>query len=214
MVGIGRTVTPGDVMSSRNTLMPARVGVTRPDLLAIDDEVVAAVLGACAQGREVGSGVRFGEQLGEDDVAACHAREELVTLRSRAEAHDERADVVEVHVLRASGLLVSPHLLAQHRLHPDARVPTAVLLGPGHREPPTIGELAADLSGEGHGTVVVDEHAAPPVGELLGEERAQLGAELLLFRGELEVHGWPGRQRSDRTIPPSTVKQAPVIQEP
>ena len=38
----------------------------RPDLLAVDDEDVAAPLGARARGGEVGAGVRLGEALAPD----------------------------------------------------------------------------------------------------------------------------------------------------
>ena len=77
---------------------------------------------------------------------AIGGRKRSLLLR-RAEAHDERPDVVEVHVLRATRLLVGPHLLAQTVcIHTLAPLP-AVLGRPRHREPAAVGELAADLAG-------------------------------------------------------------------
>src|SRR5207247_5191936 len=106
--------------------------------------------------------------------------QEAALLRLAAEAHDARPDVVEVHVLRAARLVVRPHLLAQDRLLPDARLLTAPLARPAHGEPAAGRELAAEGARERERARVVDEHAAPPVGKLLGQEGAQLGPEALL----------------------------------
>src|SRR2546422_848619 len=109
---------------------------------------------------------------------------------------------------RAARLVVRPHLLAQDRLLPDARLLTPPLARPAHGEPAARRELAAEGARERDRTRVVDEHAAPPVGQLLGQERAQLGPEALLLVGEGEVH----RYGTVGTMPPSTVNVLPVIQ--
>src|SRR5438552_1836489 len=59
---------------------------------------------------------------------------------------------------------------------------------PGHGEPAAGRELRAEGPRERERARVVDEHAAPPGRQLLGEEGAQLGAEALLLVGEREVH--------------------------
>ena len=53
---------------------------------------------------------------------------------------------------------------------------------------PRAARCVAELAGEGHGALVVDEHGLPPRGQLVVEERAQLGAERLFLGGEVEVH--------------------------
>ena len=47
------------------------VGIARPDLLAVDDVIVAVALGAGLQGGEVRSGVRLGVALAPADLAAA-----------------------------------------------------------------------------------------------------------------------------------------------
>ena len=66
-----------------------------------------------------------------------------------------------------------------------------MLRGPAQREPAARRELLAELARERHGAGVVDEHRLPPLGQLLVEERAQLGAEAIFGVGEGEVHGRP-----------------------
>ena len=165
-----------------------RVGVAVPGLLAVDHEVVAALLGARRDRRQVGAGARLGEALRPHHGARRHGGEKAPLLRLAPEAHDAGADVVEVHVLRPARLLVRPHLLAENRLLPRARVLPAVRARPGHGEPAAGRELRAEGPRERERARVVDEHAAPPGRQLLGEEGAQLGAEALLLVGEREVH--------------------------
>src|SRR5439155_1596998 len=94
----------------------------------------------------------------------------------------------------------------QDRLLPDARLLAAPGARPAHGEPATGRELPAEGARERDRARVVDEHAAPPVGKLLGQERAQLGPEALLVLGEREVHatarrggGPPWRRRRARS---------------
>jgi hypothetical protein len=51
-----------------------------PDLLAVDDPLVAVALGAGAQRREVAAGTGFAEQLAPQMVAAQHRAEETLLL--------------------------------------------------------------------------------------------------------------------------------------
>ena len=97
---IGRVVTPFVAMSNRTKLMPlclARrrigahetenpiglVGVARPDFLAVDDEMIASVLGARCERGEIGSGVRLGITLAPADFAAHDRRQKFLLLRFR-----------------------------------------------------------------------------------------------------------------------------------
>ena len=62
-----------------------------PDLLAVDDPLLAVLLGARAQPGEVRARARFGEQLAPDLVAAQHRGQESFLLLGRAPRDDRRA---------------------------------------------------------------------------------------------------------------------------
>src|SRR6185312_7191342 len=70
------------------------VGIMRarsPDLLAVDDPVVALLLGAAAQARNVGAGRRFGEQLAPDLLAGSELRQIAALGVLAAPGHHGRA---------------------------------------------------------------------------------------------------------------------------
>ena len=170
-------------------MVGGRVGVAVPDLLPVHHVVVAVAHRAGLERREVGARLGLGEALAPQHVARGHAREVAGLLLGRAEAHDQRADVVEVHVLRTARLAGGPHLLPHDGLLPHRPVGAAVLRGPAQREPAPLRQLVAELAREGHRPLIVDEDRLPPRGQLVVEERAQLGAERLFLGGEVEVHG-------------------------
>ena len=165
MLGIGRTVIPGVRMSTRNIEMPTcfftsvfgareqqavvggRVGVAVPDLLAVHDVVVAVAHRARLEGREVGTGLGLGEPLAPQHVAGGHARQVARLLLRGAEAHDQRTDVVEVHVLRTTRFPRRPHLFAHDGLLPHRSVGAAVFGRPAQREPAARRELCGRTRG-------------------------------------------------------------------
>ena len=74
------------------------VGMVRPggpDLLAVDDEVVAVAHRRGAQAREVGAGIGFGIALAPDRLAGQHGRQMARLLRLGAEADQDRPDVID-----------------------------------------------------------------------------------------------------------------------
>ena len=94
MLMSGRTVTPGVFMSSMNMVMPLCFGRIRvgaggepapvgevaaggPDLLAVDDVVVAIADGAGLEGGEVGAGARLAIERAPPVVGAGDAGDEL-----------------------------------------------------------------------------------------------------------------------------------------
>ena len=107
---IGRTSMPGVFMSISRKEMPswrlarlrvgahqaeAPVGVVRgggPDLLAVDDVVVALPLRRGPQAGEVGAGAGLGEALAPPVVEVGGARQEALLLRLGAELHQHRAE--------------------------------------------------------------------------------------------------------------------------
>src|SRR5690606_35995653 len=81
------------------------LAVGGPGLLAVDEEVIALVLGGGAERGEVGAGVGLGVALTPRDRANDDAREEALLLLVGAEADDERTDHVEAEgrELRGAG---------------------------------------------------------------------------------------------------------------
>ena len=155
---MGRTVMPGASIGTSSIVMPswrvpgptraarmhqsAMSGVRGPDLLARDAPAVAVGLGTCAQRREVRPRLGLGEPLAPDDPAGRDgAAGDWSFCCLGAVRHDRRADPVEAHVLRAAGLVVRPHLLADHRLVPHRSAASAVALRARRRsaDPPRRG---------------------------------------------------------------------------
>ena len=149
---IGRTLTPGEVMSMSSIEMPAcfltsgsvrtRVKIQSPywpergpGLLAVDDVLVAVAYRGGAQRRQVGAGVGLGEALRPPDVEVGGRRQEPLLHLLRAELRDDRADHRGVERQRRR------HARALHLLVPDVPaqrrpVLAAPLDGPvRHREP-------------------------------------------------------------------------------
>ena len=86
MVRIGRTVMPGAFIgqmtqesagrglrgrigADQQLLPVGNVGEARPDLVAVDDELVAVDFAACFQARKIGPGAGLGKALAPDDIA-------------------------------------------------------------------------------------------------------------------------------------------------
>src|SRR5689334_16708880 len=112
-----------------------------PDLLAVDDPVVALLLGAGAQARDIGAAGGFGEQLTPDLLARRQRRQVLPLLLLAGERHHGRtahalADDEHAGELAERALL----LLPDHAL--DRRRATAtIFLRPVQAGPAGIGLL-------------------------------------------------------------------------
>ena len=107
------------------------VGVLRlggPDLLAVDDPLVAVELGPGLEAGQVGAGVGLAEALAPGDLALEDARDELLLLLLGAPLQDGRADegvTEEVAPQRGAG---PGELLVQHDLLEQGE-PLAAVLG-------------------------------------------------------------------------------------
>src|SRR5262249_53395979 len=114
----------------------------RPDLLAVDDVMIAGVLGARLQTREIGPRVRLRVQLAPDLFGRQHLLEVALLLRLGA-VHDDRgpdepdAEAVDRGRRADAGILVLQDGLLHRR-----RAPAAVLLGPQHADVTRLVELA------------------------------------------------------------------------
>ncbi len=95
---------------------------------------------------------------------------------------------IDAHVLRATGLVVGPHLLANRRLHPRRRAPAAPLLRPGHAQEAALGQRPAEGLGDLEIGGIVGEGAQESLGHVLGDERAQVGAHGGDVVAQIEVH--------------------------
>jgi hypothetical protein len=182
-------------VSLRVTIMPvAVVRARRPDLLTVDQPVVAVPGGGHAQPRQVGAGGRLAEELAPDLLAARHLLEEALLLLVGAVGHQGRAehaeaDAVDVGRHAELALLLTPDDPLDRR----AAAP-AVLLGPRDAGPARIVLLGLPrLRVPDHPGIVALRHAARRLarGDRLGvglEPGARLGAECGLFGCVVEIH--------------------------
>src|SRR5581483_3357039 len=130
-----------------------------PDLLAVDDVVVAVLDGPRLHGGEVGAGAGFGEALAPDVVALDDAREVLLLLLLGAVEDDGRAGPAGADAEVAPAWRAGErHLLREDELLHDGHAGAAVLLRPGRGDPAAVGELLHPLAValEVFGTVHVD----------------------------------------------------------
>ncbi len=155
-----------------------------PDLLAVDDEVVAVTDGPGLEGRKVGAGAGLAIALAPDHVAAEYLGQVLLLLLFGAVNDEGRAceagrDAAGAWRARFCELAVEDELL--HHAHACA----AVLLRPGGGNPAPLGELFHELAIAGEWVL------AGGLRRLLLDEGVHFGAECRLFRRVSELHGSP-----------------------
>jgi hypothetical protein len=106
-----------------------------PDLLAVHDEVVAAVLRPRAQAREIRAGAGLGIALAPDVVGSEDPREEVAPLRLRPPVDDGRPGELDARVAREHGPAGGEVLLLEDRLLQHRRAAAAVLARPRDADP-------------------------------------------------------------------------------
>ena len=166
------------------------VGVGRPHLLAVDDEVGAFEPSARAHGREVGACAGLREALAPDLVCREERLEVAGLLGLGAERDDRRPGHPEpdhAEVLRRLG---ARRLLEIDRLVAVRLAATAVLLRPGEPDVARVVERAAPVADR---VVRVPRRAAAMATQLRRhvrlEPRVELAAELRLVGGVAKIHG-------------------------
>ena len=185
---------PRIVGASEHVTPVGLVGVGGPDLLAVDAELIALVDRLALEAREVGTDVGFGVADTPEFLAVQDLRQVAFLLCFGAEPLDRRADEVDAD-LAVLGRRVHPGLLllVDQLLH-QARVATAVLLGPVDRCPTALVEFPLPLAEELFALVLVVRQVAialdPAVGEVLLVPLPDLAAERLLLVSVVEVHAW------------------------
>ena len=200
-VGAGRQHAPG-----------RHLRVRRPHLLAGDAPAVPIGYRAGAQRHQVGSGLRLGKALAPDHVPGGDGRQVLGLLFGRPVTHQRRTDPVDAHVLRTAGLVLGPHLLAQHRLLPDRTTAAAMLFRPGQRQQALGGQQFAERLGGGEVLRVVGARAEEVGGNVVGYQLAQVVSQLSGVVAEVVIHrrhpfGSPSRRsammlRCTSDVPP------------
>jgi hypothetical protein len=170
------------------------VGAGGPDLLAVENVVVAVADGLRLDSREVGAGGGLGVEGAPGVLEVGDLGDELVLLLLGAVEHEGGADPGDAHVEADGGGGVGHLLVVDDLLH-DAGFHAAVVLRPGGREPAALGKLlvkrlrklALDFDAEFRFAIEV----VVPAGLELGlQELFDLGAEGFFFGGETKVHGW------------------------
>ena len=166
------------------------VGAGGPDLLAVDDELVAVDLGAGLEGGEVGAGVGLGEALAPDVLRGGDAGKVALLLLLGAVDDERGAELVGLSV-EHGGAPVG-ELFLENGLLDEGLAEAAVLLGPRDADPAAGAELLAELQGVGPVLCGKAALAAPAVAELFGRlgvnELADLGPERIFLWGETELH--------------------------
>ena len=123
------------------------LGLGRPDLLAVDDPLVAVEHGGGLEPGEVGAGVGLGEALAPADLALEDLRQELLLLLLGPPLQDRRADervAEEVGPHRRAG---PGELLVQHHVLHDRQALAAVLGRPRGADPAALEELVGPRLG-------------------------------------------------------------------
>ena len=183
----------------------APIGMVRgrgPDLLAVDDVMVAVASGRGLQRGEVRPGARLGEALAPPIVDIGGARQEAALLLVGAELDQHRADHRDVerrHFRRRRQLVF---LEKDHAL--DRRpAGAAIFLGPVEGGPAASVEDALPAHGILLARRIAEPHPlADVVRQIVADEAAQFVTKRQLVGGEAKLHG-PSPQCAVRRISPA-----------
>src|SRR5206468_11757846 len=180
--------------------------VRGPHLGAVDEVAAVGPGGARADRREVGARVGLAHADGERQLAAHDGRQDLLALRLRAEAQEQRAALPVRHPVRAHRRAGGQHLLHHDVALEERALVAAILLGPRHADPTARAHAARELAIEpAPGLRALDRCRAA---ELLAEEVAHLGAEALgLGRQVVEREAEDARHRGEWTTTRTTAQR-------
>ena len=164
-----------------------------PDLLPVDDPVVAVALRPRAQRRQVRPAGRFGEQLAPHLLAAQRRPHMAIELFRRRVGHHRGDAHAETDLEQAARHGVVVFLLLVDHLQDRRRLAPAESLRPGDGGEARIGLLRLPRLAARHrlGAEIAQPQHRPRPALALGigvQERARLGAERGFFRCVVEVH--------------------------
>ena len=172
----GRTSTPGAFMSTityvrpawrseSGSLRPTRMQKSamcakrRPDLLAVQHEVVALVVDPRAYRGEVGACAGLREALAPDLLRRQDLREVALLLLLRAVGHDRRPGHPEADHAHVARRLRTGELLEHDRLMAVRSALAPVLLGPGQPGVARVVELPRPLARVARGQIRLEPGA-------------------------------------------------------
>src|SRR6478736_6035375 len=112
-----------------------------PDLLAVDDPVVAAFFRARAQTRDIGSAGRLRKQLAPDLFAGGELRQVMALMLLAAIGHHGRAAHALADLERLRQLAVNPFFLLPDHALDRGRATPAIFLRPVQTGPAGFGFL-------------------------------------------------------------------------
>src|SRR5581483_5395116 len=159
-----------------------------PGLGAVDDVVVALLLGLRAERGEIGARTRLGVALAPPHGALANRRQVLLLLLVRAERVDHRPDHLAAEWDDARRVFLRTHVLEDVALR-RREAGTAVLLGPGVNEPALLPERLLPAHVVVAAQMLAVLHLVADVGRQIGlHEGAYLVGEFLLFGRESEIH--------------------------
>src|SRR5580658_8527711 len=166
-----------------------------PDLLAVDDEIVAVLDRAGLQRSDVGTGVGLGVALAPDLVGRENLRHVALFLLLGAPLDERWPDQHRAELVDQRGRVCAAHLLAIDELLGERGAAAAVLFGPADADPSAAVHLfvprdaalpvARALVGKGP-LGVFPTFAAGQIGV---EPAPQLRTKSLVLCAELEIHG-------------------------
>src|SRR5690606_8404642 len=111
----------------------------RPDLLAVDDEVVAGILRARAERGEVGARVGLGVTLAPADLAADDLRQVLALLLLGAVFQQRGPEHPDTEGIQRAAAAEGAHLGGEDARFRRGQPAAAVLARPGGGRPATLG---------------------------------------------------------------------------
>src|SRR6267142_1522211 len=152
-----------------------------PDLLAVDDEVIALIFGARLEAGQVRSGVRLRVELAPDLLGGQHLLQIPLLLRLGAVHDDRRADEPDAEPVDGGRRAHPGHLVLDDRLLHRRGAPAPVLLGPQHPDVPGLVESPVPR-------LALVERLQVLFGDVALEPAARRGAEFAVFRRVVQVH--------------------------
>src|SRR5438093_3164749 len=187
-----------DLGAEQRDRVIGQVRVRRPHLGAVDEIAAVRLRGARADRREVRARVGLAHADGERQLAAHDARQDLLPLRLRAEAQQQRPALPVGHPVGAHRRAGGQQLLHHHVALEERALVAAVRLGPRHADPAARAHATRELAVEPAPRLrALDRRGAA---EFLAEELAHLRAEALrLGRQVVEREAEEGRHGGEWT---------------
>src|SRR5260370_10062274 len=167
---------------------PGDVRQRRPNLPSIEAVVIALVLGAGLQARQIAAGVRFAEALAPDLLCGEQGRQAALLLVFGPVGDNERPAHAQPDHVDGFGRLGDDHLVVEDELLHEALAAAAELLGPGDADIARVVQLLLPPAPALDKTLLAFFFGAVVSRLVCLEPGSDLVAQLLLRLAQLEVH--------------------------